>query len=120
MTTLESAPFSVGSLVRARGREWVVLPGSDAELLMVRPLGGTDAETTGILTALESVEPATFALPDPPQPGDYRSARLLRDALRLGFRSPPSHSRASRHHPLVPPHSPPLPPPTASPHSPPP
>src|SRR3546814_16667192 len=97
MTTLESAPFSVGSLVRARGREWVVLPGSDAELLMVRPLGGTDAETTGILTALESVEPATFALPDPTQPGDYRSARLLRDALRLGFRSSAGPFRSFGH-----------------------
>jgi superfamily II DNA or RNA helicase len=88
--------FSVGSLVRARGREWVVLPSpsgarSDAEqgddLVMVRPLGGTDAEVTGILAALEEVLPATFDLPDPTRPGDERSARLLRDALRLGFRS---------------------------------
>ena len=47
MTTVESAPFSVGSLVRVRDREWVVLPGSDAELLLVRPLGGTDAEQVG-------------------------------------------------------------------------
>ena len=28
-----------------------------------------------------------FDLPDPTQVGDYRSARLLRDAVRLGFRS---------------------------------
>jgi superfamily II DNA/RNA helicase len=79
--------FSVGSLVKARGREWVVLPDSDKELLMLRPLGGTDAEITGIYLPLEKVEPATFALPDPNQVGDYRSARLLRDAVRLGFRS---------------------------------
>lgn len=78
--------FAVGSLVRARGREWVVLPNSDDELVMVRPLGGGDSESTGILTALEDVSPATFAPPDPTKPGDYRSARLLRDALRLGFR----------------------------------
>jgi len=97
VTAVEAAPFSVGSLVRARFREWVVLPGSDAELLMVRPLGGTDAETTGILTALEPVEPATFALPDPTQPGDYRSARLLRDALRLGFRSSAGPFRSFGH-----------------------
>ena len=38
--------FATGSLVRARGREWVVLPGSRHDLLMVRPLGGTDDETT--------------------------------------------------------------------------
>src|SRR5205807_4271326 len=57
------------------------------ELLVLRPLGATDAETTGILSALEEVVPATFAPPDPTQPGDARSAALLRDALRLGFRS---------------------------------
>lgn len=97
MTVVEPAAFSVGSLVRVRGREWVVLPGSDAELLMVRPLGGTDVETTGILTALEAVQEATFAHPDPTQPGDYRSARLLRDALRLGFRSSAGPFRSFGH-----------------------
>lgn len=79
--------FGVGTLVRARGREWVVLPGSSDEVLLVRPLGGAEAEVTGILTGLEEVAPATFGLPDPNRPGDDRSARLLRDALRLGFRS---------------------------------
>lgn len=80
---------AVGSLVRARGREWVVLPGSDDEVLMVRPLGGTEDETTGILLSLEGpdVATATFPLPDPSGVGDFRSSRLLRDALRLGFRS---------------------------------
>lgn len=79
--------YAVGSLVAARGRDWVVLPGGDDDLVMVRPLGGTDDEATGIITSLEEVTDATFDLPDPTQPGDYRSARLLRDALRLGFRS---------------------------------
>lgn len=79
--------FVTGALVRARNREWVVLPESDDELLMVRPLGGTDAEVTGILPSLEPVESASFSLPDPSDLGDFRSARLLRDALRLGFRS---------------------------------
>jgi superfamily II DNA or RNA helicase len=80
--------FQVGSLVRARGREWVVLPESEQpRLLVLRPLGGTDEEIAGILTSLEDVEPATFALPSADDVGDHRSARLLRDALRLGFRS---------------------------------
>jgi SNF2 family DNA or RNA helicase len=79
--------FAVGSLVRARDREWVVLPGSENDLLMVRPLGGTEDEMTGLLLALEPVAPAQFSLPDPAQHGDYRSCRLLRDAVRLGFRS---------------------------------
>ncbi len=79
--------YAVGSLVRAREREWVVLPQSTDYLLVLRPLGGTDAEVTGILPALESVTPATFDLPDPDRPGDHRSCRLLRDAVRLGFRN---------------------------------
>jgi len=79
--------FAVGSLIAARGREWVVLPESTDELIVARPLGGTDAEVTGIHTALEEILPASFALPDPHKVGDYRSCRMLRDALRLGFRS---------------------------------
>src|SRR5213592_710275 len=79
--------FAVGSLVKARGREWVVLPESEADLLVLRPLGGTEDEVTGIYLPLESVQSAQFDLPDPEQAGDYRSSRLLRDAVRLGFRS---------------------------------
>lgn len=79
--------YTVGSLVKARGREWVVLPDSTDDLLVLRPLGGSDDEITGIYIPLEPVTPATFDLPDPTQVGDYRSARLLRDAVRLGFRS---------------------------------
>jgi len=79
--------YTVGSLVKARGREWVVLPDSTDDLLVLRPLGGSDDEIAGIYIPLEPVAPATFDLPDPSQVGDYRSARLLRDAVRLGFRS---------------------------------
>ena len=52
-----------GTLVRARGREWVVLPDSTDELLMLRPVGGLDEEITGGLPAVEPVESATFRLP---------------------------------------------------------
>ncbi|MFB6274390.1 MAG: hypothetical protein ABEL51_16020, partial [Salinibacter sp.] len=70
--------FSVGSLVEARGREWIVLPGSDDCLVRVRPLGGSDEETTGIDLGVETVEPAQFELPDPANVGDHRYSRLLR------------------------------------------
>jgi superfamily II DNA or RNA helicase len=79
--------FAVGSLVKARGREWVVLPDSADDLLVVRPLGGSDAEITGLYLPLESVSEAHFALPDARDLGDHRSARLLHEALRLGIRS---------------------------------
>ena len=79
--------YAVGSLVKARGREWVVLPESVDDFLVVRPLGGTDDEIAGLAPSLEPVAPATFDLPDPDHPGDHRSCRLLRNAVRLGFRS---------------------------------
>lgn len=41
--------FSAGTLVRARGRDWVVLPQSDDELLRLRPLGGADDEAVRIV-----------------------------------------------------------------------
>jgi hypothetical protein len=56
-------------------------------MLILRPLGGTEDEVTGIYAPLERVDPATFDLPDPVLRGDERSCRLLRDAVRLGFRS---------------------------------
>jgi superfamily II DNA or RNA helicase len=89
--------FAVGSLVKARGREWVVLPESDEQLLVLRPLGGTEDEVTGIYLPLERVESARFELPDPAFVGDYRSCRLLRDAVRLGFRSSAGPFRSFGH-----------------------
>jgi SNF2 family DNA or RNA helicase len=79
--------FEIGSLVKAREREWVVLPESTENMVILRPLGGTADQITGIYLPLETVEPAHFHLPDPGDNGDYRSCRLLRDAMRLGFRS---------------------------------
>jgi len=79
--------FTVGSLVKARGREWVVLPESEEDLLVLRPLGGTEDEVAGIYLPLEHVEPAQFDLPDPAHVGDHRSCRLLRDAVRLTSRA---------------------------------
>ena len=82
-----STTFSPGTLVRARGREWVVLPDSDPDLLVLRPLGGGDDDTAAVLPALETVEPARFPPPTADDLGDAASARLLRTALRIGFRS---------------------------------
>lgn len=82
--------FEIGSLVRARGREWVVLPPDreDPEMLVLQPLGGADGEVTGVYSPLEAVESAQFAPPDPSADmGNHTSCSLLRNALRLGFRS---------------------------------
>ena len=79
--------YAPGSLVTARGREWVVLPDSEPDLLVLRPLGGSDDEIAGVFPDLEPVEQARFPAPSPDDLGDARAAGLLRTALRVGFRS---------------------------------
>jgi superfamily II DNA or RNA helicase len=80
--------YAPGSLVRARGREWIVLTGSTAETLRVRPVTGSDEDQTLIHLPLE-IEPvreARFPLPSAHQLGGHDSALLLRDALLLSLR----------------------------------
>ena len=62
----QTALSKPGTFVRSRGREWLVLPESTEEVLMVRPLGGLDEEIVGILPAIEPVESATFPFPSKP------------------------------------------------------
>ena len=80
--------YAPGTLVSARGREWVVLGGSSAETLRVRPVTGSDEDRTLIHLPLE-IEPvreARFPLPGAHQLGGHDSALLLRDALLLSLR----------------------------------
>ena len=81
--------FDVGAMVRARGREWVVLPSDDADVLRLRPLGGTDDDARGFFLPVEGrdIQPAALTLPDPARAGNAMAAVLLRDAVRLGLRS---------------------------------
>ena len=64
-----------GTLIRTRGREWVVLPESTDDVLIARPLGGLDEEITGIMPAIEHVESAAFSLPSRADLGDFTSDR---------------------------------------------
>lgn len=82
-----AALFNPGTLIHARGREWVVLPDSSEELLMVRPLGGLDEEVTGLLPAVETVTSARFSLPTRQDLGDFQAGALLRDAARIPTRA---------------------------------
>ncbi|NMM24765.1 MAG: DEAD/DEAH box helicase [Phycicoccus sp.] len=76
----------VGGLVKARGREWVVLPGTTPEFLLLQPLGGSSDDVVGVFPD-EGVEPATFPAPSADDLGDAASTDLLRTALRVGFQS---------------------------------
>ena len=81
--------FKPGNLVKARGREWVVLPETRPDILKLRPLGGGEEDSTLIYLPLEPEmpAPATFDLPNPDRPGSQEAALLLRDALRLKLRA---------------------------------
>lgn len=83
--------FSPGMLVNLRNRDWVVLPSDSPDLLVVKPLGGADEETTAIYLPLgfeeDRPKPAEFPLPGPEDIGDISTARMLHDAARLSFRN---------------------------------
>ncbi|MBL8028858.1 MAG: DEAD/DEAH box helicase [Fibrobacteres bacterium] len=88
MTTTLLQP---GKLVSLRGRDWIVLPSDDKELLIVKPLGGSEDETTGIYLPLAIQEDlpkdARFVPPSTEDIGDLSTARILYDAARLAFRN---------------------------------
>lgn len=94
---MQQSEFTVGSLVKARNREWIVLPDSNEKWLKLRPIGGSEEENTQIYLPLEPVVPAAFALPDITKYGDNSSASLLREAIRLGFRSSAGPFRSAAH-----------------------
>jgi superfamily II DNA or RNA helicase len=88
MTNFDYKP---GSLVTLRNRPWVVLPSEDIDLLLLKPLGGSDDEITGIFKPLanEADKPQTynFIKPSANDLGDFTSAKLLYNAARLSFRN---------------------------------
>lgn len=81
--------FYPGSLVSARGREWIVLPESTAETLRLRPLGGGEKDESLIFLQLERqpVQPATFPWPQVEQARNHAASQLLLDALQLKLRN---------------------------------
>src|SRR5271170_7943235 len=85
-----SVQFQPGKLVTLRGREWVVLPSDDPDnLLIVKPLGGSDDEITGIYLPFDIYYDrpvdARFFPPTKADLGDISTARLLYDSARLAF-----------------------------------
>ena len=83
--------FTPGTLITARGREWIVQPPEPdfpETILRLRPLSGTSEDEFLLDMALEKdVGPASFPPPDPEKAGTFRQAILLRDALRLSLRA---------------------------------
>ncbi|AXJ01234.1 SNF2 family N-terminal domain-containing protein [Cyclonatronum proteinivorum] len=85
-----AAQHSPGELVRYRDRRWIVLPSPHPDIILLKPLGGSDQEITGVHRKLrfegEDIVSDSFPEPEPAQLGAFRTARLLYDAARLSFR----------------------------------
>lgn len=79
-----------GKLVKFRGRRCVVQPSSDNEIVLLKPLGGSDDEMISIfepvLQAFDKLEDDQFELPDKSDLDSFLTAKLLYDAARLSFR----------------------------------
>ena len=86
-------------MVRARGRDWVVLPPEESDVVRLRPVDGSDAESIGIYLPLEpeALKPSEYQPPDPALAGDFTGALLLRDAVRLSLRSGAGPFRSMGH-----------------------
>ncbi|HOC61465.1 MAG TPA: DEAD/DEAH box helicase, partial [Smithellaceae bacterium] len=83
--------FKAGALVKVRNRDWVVLPSNDDNLVLLKPLGGSEDEITGVYLPLrfenDQLASTSFVWPDAGDLGDISSARLLFNAVRLSFRN---------------------------------
>ncbi len=79
-----------GKLVKFRGRRCVVQPSSDNEIVLLKPLGGSDDEMISVfepvLQAFDKFEDDQFELPDKSDLDSFLTAKLLYDAARLSFR----------------------------------
>jgi len=81
----------IGSIVKCRNREWVIVPSQDEHITLLRPLTGSEKELCGIFNplrekGLDIIEPATFPLPNPEHSGDAIGVGLLWNAARLSLR----------------------------------
>lgn len=92
---MEHKEYKTGTLVEFRSRPWVVQQSSDKDILLLKPLGGTDTETIGLYKPLygeslnDTVRSYDFRKPSVEDIGknSYPSAaRILYNACRLSFR----------------------------------
>ncbi|KAA3606602.1 MAG: helicase, partial [Calditrichaeota bacterium] len=83
--------FKPGALVKFRKRNWVILPSTDSEIIIIKPLGGAEEEITGIYIPLQfqAEIPTSTEFPNPTGEnlGDFESAKILFNASKLSFRN---------------------------------
>ncbi len=91
-TMAETLNPTPGSIVSCRDRQWVVLPAENEDVIRLRPISGNEEEIAGIYQKLqelgiETLQPATFPLPNAISIKDHTAAILLMDAARHLLRS---------------------------------
>ena len=83
--------YTPGSLIRARGRDWVIESDSTPELLHLRPLAGSASETCWLIPSLEREEDAPSSAVFPPPSVEHLGNRnelgLLQTAMRMRMRA---------------------------------
>ena len=81
--------FQPGSIVKAREREWIVLPDSSDKILHLRPIGGSEIESTFLHIDLEKqpLTQAVFPIPKNDDVGPSYATFLFKDAILLKMRS---------------------------------
>jgi hypothetical protein len=89
--------FSPGSLVRARGRDWIVLPGREPSVLHLPPLTRGQADEIGIYLPLEGrlITSARAAAIAPSSPIHHRLQRAA-GGERMVVRDPARERRQER------------------------
>lgn len=99
--------MKVGSLVRYRERDWVVLPSENENVLLLRPIGGSTREICGVFKPLadslayclpfERIETAQFPLPEATSAQDHAAVCLLMEGARLLLRDGAAPFRSLGH-----------------------
>ena len=68
---IKTPSYSPGSLVQARDRNWVVLPADEEDVVILRPVDGSDEDSIGIFLPIEqdSISPSEYDWPNAGQAG---------------------------------------------------
>lgn len=100
---MQQGEFPVGSLVSVPGREWIGVS-NGANLTQLKPITGSEPETTGLYLQLEqqNVRPAEFVPPNPKIVSAPTGCLALFQTSRLLLRGSAARFRSAGHFAFVP------------------
>jgi superfamily II DNA/RNA helicase len=95
--SMEIENIEIGTVINCRKRDWVVVNSNTPDLIMLRPLVGSEIENVGIhrsLIHIENIKKSELIKPDANNIQDFESARLLYHASRFLLRNAAGPIRA--------------------------